>query len=53
MGRKINFGSHGWKHAQNNIFGPLIHTIWPTNHNVCGGQLFTSKLKFWSNLVMG
>ena len=52
MGQKLNFGCHGWKQAQNNIFGALIHTIWLTSHNVCRGQLFTPKLKFWHDLVM-
>ena len=28
------------------FFGALIHTIWPTGHNVCGGQLFAPNLKF-------
>ena len=28
------------------FFGALIHTIWPTCHNACRGQLFAPKLKF-------
>ena len=53
MGQKLNFGSHDWKQAWNNIFGALIHTIWLTYHNVCWGQLFAPKLKIWLDLIMG
>ena len=35
------------------FFRALIHTIRLTGHNVCEGQLFASKLKFWPNQVMG
>ena len=35
------------------FLGALIHTIWPTCHNVCGGQLIVHKLKIWPDLVIG
>ena len=28
---------HGWKQALKNSFRALLHTIWPTYHNICGG----------------
>ena len=35
------------------FFGALIHIIWPTGHNVCGGQLFAPKLKICLDPIMG
>ena len=34
------------------FFATLIHTIWPTGHNLCRGQLFAPKLKIWPDPVI-
>ena len=43
-GSRLDFGSHVGDRPKN--FWALIHTIWPSGHNVYEGQLFSPKLKF-------
>ena len=44
MGYELDFGSHDLKKSKGKDFRALIHTIWPSNHNVYGRQLFVPKL---------
>ena len=44
MGIELDFRSCvGDKHKEN-IFRLFIHTIWPSGHNICDGQLFVPKI---------
>ena len=39
-----NIGPHSENESKKRIFGLLIHTIWPSGHNVCKGNCLYPNL---------
>ena len=52
MGRKLNFGSHGRKQAQNNISGALIHTNIAHGPYRMQGVIVDNKNNFLTPMVV-